>query len=68
MSKPELEIFEFLIFQHGMDVSKTLFIDDTEENIVAAKKLGLRTYLLKSPERVRDIFIDGKLSEKINIG
>lgn len=68
MSKPELDIFEFMIFQHGMDVSKTLFIDDTEENIVAAKKLGLRTYLLKEPERVRDIFNNGFLAENIEIG
>jgi putative hydrolase of the HAD superfamily len=65
MTKPDLEIYEFVIYQNGFDVSKTLFIDDTEENIVAAKKLGLKTYLLQKPERVRDIFKKGVLVEDL---
>jgi putative hydrolase of the HAD superfamily len=65
MTKPDLEIYEFVIYQNGLDVSKTLFIDDTEENIVAAKKLGLNTYLLQKPVRVRDIFKEGVLVEDL---
>lgn len=61
MTKPDLEIYEFVIHQHGLDAAKTLFIDDTEDNILAAKKLGMQTYLLKKPERVRDLFNDGLL-------
>ncbi len=67
MTKPDLEIYEFVIYQHGLDVSKTLFIDDSEENIVAAKKLGLNAYLLKKPERVRDIFNKGVLVEGLKV-
>lgn len=67
MTKPDLEIYEFVIHQLGLDVSKTLFIDDTEENIVAARKLGLKTYLLQKPERVRDIFKDGVLVDGLKI-
>jgi putative hydrolase of the HAD superfamily len=67
MTKPDLEIYEFVIHQLGLDVSKTLFIDDTEENIVAAKKLGLNAYLLKEPERVRDMFDKGVLVDGLKI-
>ena len=65
--KPNSEVYEFVINQHGILPEETLFIDDKEENIVAAKKLGLRTYKLDKPERIRDIFIDGKLKSDLNI-
>ena len=35
---------------------ETFFIDDTEEHINAAKKLGLRTHLLKKGDGVLDVF------------
>lgn len=59
--KPNPEIYEFVINQHELVPENTLFIDDKLENIEAAKKLGLHTYQLEKPERVRDIFKDGKL-------
>jgi putative hydrolase of the HAD superfamily len=65
MTKPDLEIYEFVIYQNGLDPSKTLFIDDTEENVLAARKLGLQGYLLRKPERVRDLFNKGKLIEEL---
>ena len=65
--KPNSEVYEFVINQHGILPEETLFIDGKEENIVAAKKLGLRTYKLDKPERIRDIFIDGKLKSDLNI-
>ena len=46
---------------------ETLFIDDKPENIDAAKKLGLLTYTIAEPERIRDIFNDGLLVEGANI-
>lgn len=61
MSKPNPEIFEFVIYQHHLDPARTLFIDDTAEHIEAARKLGLRTYHLQKPERLRDLFTDGIL-------
>jgi len=59
--KPDPDIYEFVINQHGFIPGETLFIDDKTENIEAAKKLGLKTYQLEKPERVRDIFKDEKL-------
>lgn len=63
LSKPDVEIYEFVINQNELNPKKTLFIDDNRENIEAAKKAGLQTYLLQKPERVRDIFTDGKLNK-----
>ncbi len=65
--KPNPEIYEFVINQHGLVPEETLFIDDKEENIAAAKKLGLRTYQLDKPERIRDIFIEGILVDELKI-
>ncbi len=67
LSKPDPEAFEFLLYQHELDPSETLFIDDNKENINAARGLGIKTYLLKKPERVRDLFDNGKLKSDLNI-
>jgi glucose-1-phosphatase len=67
LMKPNPEIFEFVMNQHGLVAEETLFIDDKEENIKAARNLGLRTYQLKKPVRIRDIFDKGKLSKGLEI-
>lgn len=59
LSKPDQEIYEFVIYQEGLNPEETLFIDDKIENIEAAAKLGLQTYHLQKPERIRDIFKNG---------
>ena len=65
LSKPNPEIFEFVLYQHKLVPEETLFIDDLEIHIEAAKKLGLRTYHLQKPERVRDLFVNGVLREDL---
>jgi len=65
--KPNPDIYEFVINQHGCIPEETLFIDDKIENLEAAKKLGLKIYQLEKPERVRDIFKDGKLIPDLDI-
>lgn len=65
--KPDPEIYEFVLNQHGMIPGETLFIDDKPENIEAAKNLGIKTHLLSKPERIRDIFTDGKLIDDLEI-
>ena len=67
LSKPDPEVYEFIMNQHDLKPSETLFIDDNEENIAAASKLGLKTYLLAKPERVRDIFEHGVLKPDLEI-
>lgn len=67
LSKPHIEIYEFVINQNNLKPKKTLFIDDRIDNIEAAQKAGLQTYLLQKPERIRDIFTDGILNKDLNI-
>ncbi len=67
LSKPNPEIFEFVLNQHQLVPEETLFIDDTLEHILAARKLGMKTYHLQKPERLRDIIIDGRLRSDLNI-
>ena len=67
MAKPDSEIFEFVIHQHNLDRAKTLFIDDTDENLLTAHKLGLSTYKMQKPEKVRHLFKDGVLKEDVQI-
>ncbi len=68
LSKPNPEAFEFIINQEELIPSKTLFIDDREDNIKTASSLGLKTYLLKPPERIRDIFENGVLKKEMKVG
>lgn len=67
LSKPNPEIFEFVLNQHRLVPEETLFIDDTFMHIEAARKIGLKTYHLQKPERLRDIIINGKLKKDLNI-
>ena len=68
LKKPNPEAFEFIINQHELDPAKTLFIDDREDNINAAAGIGLHTYLLNKPERIRDIFENGVLKTNVKTG
>lgn len=67
LSKPNPEIFEFVMHQHKLIPEETLFIDDTAEHIEVASKIGFRVYQLQKPERVRDLFINGILREDLSI-
>ncbi len=41
MRKPDIEIYNFVINDSGVDPTKTLFIDDNLDNIKIARKAGL---------------------------
>ncbi len=66
--KPEKDIYEFVMYQHKLVPQETLLIDDRLDNIEAAASLGWKTYQLKAPERIRDIFNNGVLIDGLNIG
>ena len=42
MVKPEPEIYDYLLETHALAASDTVFIDDTELNVVAAASRGIR--------------------------
>lgn len=41
--KPEPAIYRYLLHEHRLDPSETVFIDDVQENLIAAADLGIRT-------------------------
>lgn len=59
--KPSREIYERVISDSGVTPSETLFIDDGDKNIAAAREFGLRVYLAKAHED-----FDKKLQKRQN--
>jgi HAD superfamily hydrolase (TIGR01509 family) len=55
MRKPDAEIFEFVLQENSLNPSKTLFIDDTEQHILGAQKVGIQTYHLQKGEMIWEI-------------
>lgn len=55
LRKPNPEIFKHVIEDAGLDPARTLFIDDTEEHILAAQKLRLGVHYLKDGENIEDL-------------
>ena len=54
--KPEKEIYQTVIEREGLDPSRTLFIDDKQENTDAAKALGLQTHHLADRDGLLPLF------------
>ena len=52
--KPEPEIFELCLQKIGKPASQCLFIDDSEANIITARKLGFDTVHFISPEHLKN--------------
>ncbi|WP_167616356.1 HAD family hydrolase [Maribellus sediminis] len=54
--KPEIEAFEQVIKLSGVEPEVTLFVDDLENNILAAENAGLKTFWLKAGMEMADLF------------
>ncbi len=52
MSKPDEEIFRWVLQQMQLSGDEVVFFDDIEDNIVAAARLGIRGYLVDDPDVV----------------
>lgn len=55
MRKPNANIFEFVINEHLINPSTTLFIDDSPQHLETAKKLGLQTHLMLRTETLQEV-------------
>jgi glucose-1-phosphatase len=53
--KPNADIFEFIAKDAEIIISETLFIDDSSNNIDTAKRLGFKTHLLLSGEKIENL-------------
>jgi FMN phosphatase YigB (HAD superfamily) len=55
LRKPYKDIYEFILKDGNMIAEETLFIDDSYNNIEAAKELGIKTHLLLPGERIEEL-------------
>lgn len=53
--KPHLDIYEFVIDENMLDPSKSLFLDDREDNILAAREVGLKAEQVLFPDQIFQI-------------
>ena len=51
MVKPESEIYEHLLEEFDLMIERTIFIDDSHENLEAASKLGMRIIKFENPSQ-----------------
>ncbi len=56
LRKPDKKIFELVLTENKLNPTETLFIDDSIQHIEGAKKTGVATFHLQSPETILDIF------------
>jgi len=68
--KPEKEIYDLVLLDNNLSASETIFIEDTEANVLGAVASGIPTVWLKvnQGEMLESIFTnDGKLKDTIDI-
>ena len=53
--KPDLAMFKEILDKYQLDPANCVFLDDIEDNTVAAEKLGIRAYQVKKRSDVVDI-------------
>lgn len=61
--KPDFDAYTDLIEENQLIPEETLFIDDSKQNVVAAQKVGLKTYHLTNDLDITEIFTDGILNQ-----
>ncbi len=52
LMKPNLDIYEYVIDDMKANPYEMIFIDDKEENLIPAKKLGMKVIHFKNPEQL----------------
>ena len=53
MTKPDPAIFRLLLDRFGLDPAATVFVDDAEANVAAARRLGIDAIRFTGPEDLR---------------
>ena len=62
--KPQPQIYEALLNRYQLKGPESIFIDDREENVVAASKFGIDGILCQSPAQVRQELVKRGLLKK----
>lgn len=58
LAKPAVEFYCILIDRHGLEPARTLFIDDQEKNVQAARLAGMKSVRFTTPEAVRNELVN----------
>ncbi len=58
LSKPDVKCFQSVIEKTGIVPQRTLFLDDAELNLEAARQLGFQTVLVTPENSILDIFYE----------
>ena len=58
--KPDIEIYQYLLNEHQLVADETVFIDDTDVNLVAAATLGIKTIKFVSASQCRQDLVELK--------
>ncbi len=56
LRKPEPAIYRYVMEENNLSGAETIFLDDNENNIAAAKAVGLGTIYVNHPDEVYEIF------------
>lgn len=52
--KPDEDIYQTLFDRYNLTPEECVFLDDSLKNLETARRLGMRTILVKSPEQARE--------------
>jgi len=59
--KPDAEIYHHLLEKEGLVPAETFFVDDKEENVDAARRLGIQAFQLKDRDKLHDLLVEHKI-------
>ena len=48
ISKPDPDFYRYILKEEGVMPEEAVFVDDTEENVIAAQNIGIKSILFKS--------------------
>ncbi|HEW5699939.1 TPA: HAD family phosphatase [Streptococcus pneumoniae] len=58
MMKPQKEIYLSLVNKYQLDIKDCIFLDDLEENVEAARTLGIKAFQIKKRKEISNILKD----------
>lgn len=58
MMKPQKEIYLSLVNKYQLDIKDCIFLDDLEENVEAARTLGIKAFQIKESKEISNILKD----------
>lgn len=56
MSKPDVEIYEYVLQSNNLVAHETIFLDDNKDNLVGANKAGIQTFHVQHPDQLFSLF------------